>query len=317
MVTRVQHGTAEHLTIAAQYAAGNLGQGPAPDAPSTRVHTGAISITAGDQEARSSGSVTRHSVSFGGTPGGSVAATLQNVNGRQTVELIPGNPATRTDIRAAVRDGLVQRGAGGRWEDASGKDAAVQAMQQPQQAPEEAPQIAPEDAAIFDPAVDAQWDADIASIPQGAYDSAVASTIGMLVNGGNVDSTARNLAEAAGLEPADAEALLDAGYSFYGNQVTAALAPLGIAGDRLDQFIDGLSKRQGAYQDAVQKLVYSRDLSGFRTAAVEFLRHNPGPEVDGFKAAGFETTQDVHTGETLLRRAGSSHWVTMAQLAKV
>lgn len=314
---RVQHGTAEHLNIAAQYAAGNLGQGPAPDAPSTRVHTGAISITAGDQEAQSSGPVTRHFVSFGGTAGGSVAATLQNVNGRQTVELIPGNPATRTDIRSAVRDGLVERGAGGRWEDAAGKDAAVQALQEPQQAPEEAPQVHPEDAAIFDPAVDAQWNADIAHVPQGAYDAAVASTIGLLVNGGNLDSTARNFAEAAQMEPADAEALLDAGFSFYGNQVTAALAPLGITGDRLDAFVEGLEKNQRVYQDSVQRLVHSRDLSGFRTAAVEFLRHNPGPEVDGFKAAGFETTQDVHTGETLLRRPGSTHWVTMAQLAMV
>lgn len=317
MITRVQHGTAEHLTIAAQYAAGNLGQSPARDAPSTRVHTGALRITAGDSEAANAGSVTRHAVSFGGSPGGSVAATLQNVNGRQSVELIPGNPATRTDIRSAVRDGLVQRGAGGRWEDTPGKDAAVQALQQPQQAPEAAPQVAPEDAAIFDPAAEAQWNADIEHIPQGAYDAAVASTIGLLVNGGNVESTARNFAEAAQMEPAEAEAILDAGYSYYGAKVTAAMAPLGISGDRLDKFIGGLEKNPGAYQDAIQRLVYSRDLSGFRTAAVEFLRHNPSPEVDGFKAAGFETTQDVHTGKTLLRRPGSSHWATLEELAKV
>ena len=49
--------------------------------------------------------------SYSGTAGGSVAATMQNIGGQRTVELIPGNPATRTSrrrglirIRAASRE---------------------------------------------------------------------------------------------------------------------------------------------------------------------------------------------------------------------
>lgn len=307
MTIRIQLGTNEDSTSTTPSAV-------QPQAL-TRVHEGAIRFTAGQQESGATGGVTRHVVSFAGTPGGSIAATLQTINGLQTVEMEPGNPASRTVVQAVAREGLIRRNAAGQWEDAP-RGIPNEATQSAPVQGEEVPDMRAEDAAIFDAQSEGEWNALIEPLPQFAYDRAVASTIGQLVAGGDLTNVVHGLAEASCIEPDQARALLEAGYSHYGKQVHKALAPLGIEGERMNAFIESLEKDQNRYHDAIQRLVYMRDLSGFRSAAVEFNRHNPSPLEGAARAAGMETSQDPTTGETLYR-FGSGPWVTMAQLAAV
>lgn len=268
MITRVQVGISEDITTTADST-------PAQPYESTKVHQGTVRYVAG-QESASTGGVSRHAVTFGGSAGGSVAETLRRVNGQQTVELIPGNAATRTDVHAAAREGLIRRNAAGQWEDAADQRAAVDALKQMDtEAPAQAHQLSPEDAAVFDQQSEAEWNALIEPIPQGAYDHAVAATIGHFVHGSDLGNIAHSFAEASGMEPAQALEFMNAGYTHYGTQVIRALAPLGIEGERMNAFVDDLARDQNRYHDAIQRLVYMRDLSGFREAAAAFNRRHP------------------------------------------
>lgn len=291
MVTKVSFGSFDNLSGVPQahqvqpvqghrMGAGlMLNQFPQPQdvqpAPSTRVHQGVHRITAGDDAPTTVG-VSRHVVSFSGTAGGSVADTLQNLNGTQTVELVPGQPATRTDVRTAMREGLIQRGLGGRWVDAAAAQAAVQeikAVDAAQPVPQDGP-----DGAAFNAQDDALWAEDIAPIPQGAYDAALASMTGIASRGaGDMQRTARALAEAAGMEPELAMDYLEQGYAHYERTVARAMAPLGIGEDRLEQFYSFCQRDQGRLQDAIQRLTHMRDLSGFRAMASTWVAKNPAP----------------------------------------
>lgn len=245
-------------------------------AQSIRVHSGVHRYTAGDADPTSVG-VTRHVVSFNGTAGGSVAETLQMVNGQQTVELVPGNPATRTQVQTALREGLIQRGIGGRWEDTSAQQPAVQALKALDE-PQAPPQQDGPDSAMFDPQDDALWAEDIAPLPQGAYDAALASMTGIVSRGaGDMERTALALAESSGIEPGLARDYLEQGYSYYEGAVSRSLAPLGIQGERLQAFYGYCQRDQGRLQDAIQRLTHMRDLSGFRQMAGAWLAKNPAP----------------------------------------
>lgn len=267
MITRVQVGISEEVTAADST--------PAQPHESIKVHQGTVRYGAGQESASVSG-VTRHVVTFGGAPGGSVAETLRTINGQQTVELIPGNAASRTVVHAAAREGLIRRNAAGQWEDVANQQATVEALKQMDSVPPaQTPELSPEDAAVFDQQTEAEWNALIEPIPQAAYDHAVAATIAHLVHGSDLDNIAHRFAEASGIEPAEAIDYLNAGYTHYGSQVIRALAPLGIEGERMNAFVDDLARDRNRYHDAIQRLVYMRDLSGFREAAAAFNRRHP------------------------------------------
>lgn len=292
MVTRISFGSADNLSGVPQSHDIQPAQGhrisnslslsnfPQPQdvqpAPSVRVHSGVHRYTAGDSDPTSVG-VTRHVMSFSGNAGGSVADTLQMVNGQQTVELVPGNPATRTQVQTAMREGLIQRGIGGRWEDTSAQQPAVQALKALDEPPAMPQQDGP-DSAMFDPQDDALWAEDIAPLPQGAYDAALASMTGIVSRGaGDMERTALALAESSGIEPELARDYLEQGYSYYEGAVSRSLAPLGIQGERLQEFYSYCQRDQGRLQDAIQKLTHMRDLSGFRLMAGTWLAKNPAP----------------------------------------
>jgi hypothetical protein len=173
-------------------------------------------------------------------------------------------------VDVAVKEGLLRRGAGGQLEDtAAGAQAGL-----PEAPPQEAPtEQSPEDAAVFDAEEDATWQQDVDPLPQHSFDGAVSSVIGLLVNGrGTAAQTAKALASSAGIEVADAEALIDAGFGHHAQMVNRALEPMGIKGADLDSYRAFISKTPGKYQHACQQLVHLRDVSVFREMAKEYLR---------------------------------------------
>lgn len=307
-ITRVSHVPAH---LADQLAEGNNNT-PAP-APTSRVYGEAVRYTNGQAEAEQIGQA-RHTLSQDGVAGGSVLATLRN-EGRlgQSVELIPGRAYSRTNVMQALRDGLLVRGADGRLQDSPNMAAAVESLQQGPA--EEQPTQADPGADAFTPDGDAAWQAAVDDLPQHAYESAVAAGVGVAAMGGDVGSVARSLVRNTGMEPSQAAALAQQGMDHFADAADRALAPMGITGDRLEAFYADLKGKPDQLQEAVQALVFQRDPSVFKKAAVTYLRQNP-PDMSMFTAAGYQMAIDPETGEMLTQR-GTGPWVKVSDLAKV
>lgn len=309
-LSRVQFGSARHLLAASASAA------PVEGGPSTRVHTGAMRFTNGDAEATTS-DLARHVQTYDGVPGGSILATLQRMGPAMTVEMEPGNPSSRTDVRIALREGLLMRNAAGHLEEVAGAklgrpgNAASGASSQGSEA-------APADpgAAAFDAQADERWAAEIAPMPQHAYDSAQARAVAFVANGsGTLDSMANALARDAAMEPARARQTIENGIRLHQQAAEKALAPLGLTGDRLQAFYADARQRGGILQDAIQKLAMQRDPSGLVNMARDWVERNPGPEVAELKAAGFEVARDPKAGGFLARKPGGG-WHPVASILK-
>jgi hypothetical protein len=282
--------------------------------PSSRVHQGTVRYIAGQEEV-SQGGVTRHAVSFDGVQGGSVLASLQRINGADTVELIPGVPASRTQIAHAVRDNLIRQIAPGVYEDVRSSDGTqrtlehVEAEQQAGQQQQQA-----ERAEYVDPQEEADWAADIADMPQVAYDVASASAIGAILRKDGFADTAKSLAQNANISPELATQYVEEGFAKGRRMVDRALAPMGLSGDRLAAFYQAAGERPHELQDAMQRLWWQNDASGFKAMAVAWKVANPG-DLSVFHKAGFETHVDRDTGDVMVKR-GSGPWVKTSALGK-
>lgn len=260
-VTRVQH-VPQHLAADHErQQAGTIGAEPVTVGPLTRVAGEVQRFTHGEAEAGSVG-VARHVVSFEGTAGGSVLATLQRSGPSQSVELVPGNPSTRTDVRTALREGLLVRNAAGQLEDAPALQQRVQDFDKGINAPE-VPQVVDHGADVFDPAVDAAWARDIADLPQSAYDTAQARAVAFLAHGqGTIEGMAGALARDAGLDPSAARELVENGLWVHQQAADKALSKVGLSGEALKAFYADARQRPGLLQDALQRLILQRDPAG-------------------------------------------------------
>lgn len=243
----------------------------------TRVIGGAHRITVGQENAEEHGGVSRHTVTHSGIQGGSVLATIRRDGPTQSVELIPGNPASRTDVRVALREGLLRLNDAGQLEDAAGQQDLVQQVgQEPQQQRRADP-----GAEVFDAKLDQMFAAEIEPLPQPAYDTTVARMVAHIAHGtGSVQDMAKALARDAGMEPAAAEELIRNGVWVHQQAVEKALAPMGITGERLQAFYAECKARPGLLQNAIQELVHARNPAAFVKLAQELEAANPGPDVE-------------------------------------
>lgn len=119
-----------------------------------------------------------------------------------TVELVPGVAGSRTFIRQALADGLIEPVGQGQYRDKGAAPGAAEGSPegQPEADLEESP-IDPGNG-VFDPQEDADWNAAIEPLPQSAYDATAASvTVAVLSGADNLDRAAANLAEQAAFLP--------------------------------------------------------------------------------------------------------------------
>ena len=280
-------------------------------AESTRVHGAALQFIEGQEQVRTS-EVARYSVSHSGTHGGSVMATWQIQGpGHRTVEVRPGDSTSRTRVEAAVRQGLLREVSPGRFEDVAA--TAVPAARPDAGATEQAAADERDagGAEAFDTEDVADWDSALKPLPQAAYDAAAASATLAAVTGGDLGSAIRGLVGNTGMEPEQARLYVEAGVAVHERAVAAAVAPLGITGERLESFYSAVREQPAKLQDAIQRLTQQRDTSGFRKMAAEFNRHQPA-DVSMWTGAGFETHVG-HGGELLVKRPGGD-WVRAADL---
>jgi hypothetical protein len=287
---------------------------PSQAAPSARVHGEVTRFNFGGEAAETTSKTATYAHSTAGVTGGSVLSTLDRQGTAQTVELIPGVPSSRTTVAAALRDGLLVRDAAGNLQDAPDVQQKVEAMQQgPEQ---KQPQEADPGAGVFDATDDADWNAAIEPLPQPAYDAAVAGGISAVLGSGDLEQTAKALAANAGIEPELARQYVDEGSQMYQRVVDRSLAPLGLEGDRLQEAYAFMRESPQRLQDAIQRLVHTRDPGGFKELALDFRVARPdSAQLALFKSAGMETRVDRDTGDIMVR-VGQGGWRRGADLLK-
>lgn len=204
----------------------------------------------------------------------SVMATFQRIRGMETVELSPGDPTSRTVVPMALKLGLIEDLGGGRYRDArrpfehapSAVAAAEteQVVEQQQQAHQE---FAGPDEGFFNAEEDKAYAQDIADIPQGAYDSAVALATVASLDGTDLSKVEERLSKQAGMARETAAQLVGAAYDMYRETVVRAMVPEGISVDQAPAFFAYCRTRPRELQNAIGKLTAGRDLSGFRQLA--------------------------------------------------
>ena len=281
-------------------------QAPAHEA--TRVHTGAIKMGPGGEV--TSASTARHVHTDAGTAGGSVMATLRT-GANPSVLLIPGDESSRTSLVVAEREGLIRRNAAGRYEDVVAPVADQAAPQGQRPATTEQPAEDPSAGAV-DHEEESLWAEDIADMPQHAYDAAAASMVNVVAHGtGSIEDAAKALAVNAGIAPELAREYVQEGYGLHERIVARAVGPLGITGDKLQEFYDATRSNPARLQDAIQRLVHTRDVGGFKALAAEWKAQTADLSV--WKANGFQAAVDPQTGDVLVQR-GIGPWIKASDL---
>ena len=240
---------------------------------STRVYGGTLSYTNGDAAAVESGGIARYVAGFGGTPGGSVWETRQQQGQHLTVQLEPGNEASRTQVSIAVKEGLLKRAVDGGYEDTG--NAAVQALKQRINTPEEAPAEAQGDPAVFDAEDEADLQRALTEVPQHAYDVTQASVMAAVMQGEDLSKASARLATEARMDPQTAADYVHAGHAVWERAVARAVALRGISAAEKPAFYEFARSQPSQLQNALQRMVYMKDPGGFDGLAAEWLRHNP------------------------------------------
>lgn len=301
-------GFVDHESLAAHQLP--TAQDPAREHIASRVHTGAIRVTVG--HGLQDMGVSRYVVGRDDAAPSTVAQSFRQMGPQGSVQLIPGDETSRTDVRTAARMGLIRQDEHGRWIDVA---SVQQAQQAPQQAQEEQQQQDP-GAEYFSPEDDATWAQMIDPLPQQAYDSSVARAMGLIAYGtGSLQSVANALARDGGIEPSRARELVEDGIEVHRRAVVNALAKEGMDESRAAEFFASVKSRPDALHAALQRLTMGRDVGGFVELARAFEVANPSAEVKALEAMGFEVSRDPQGKELMARPRGSGrNWVSAKAL---
>jgi len=245
-----------------------------------RVSSGVTKLTigsAGSSNSIEQSGVTRHNT-FHDRNTSSVMGTMQRVNGVDTVELQPGNSASRTNIKQALKDGLVTPIGNGLYANAS-EGRGYQPTQQPQQQPaantgDTTEQLQADPGfGVFIPEEDAQFQAWIDPLPQHSYDAASAGvTAAVLAGDDGFAKSAGMLAESAGIEVAEALNYVEEGYALHERHVAREAAAMGVT-DKQGYYQWLRESKPHQLHRAIQALSAARDVSPFRLLALEYTRH--------------------------------------------
>lgn len=246
---------------------------PALDLAQSRVYSGVTRHGTG-QEPEQTG-VTRYAVSHDGVEGGSVLATMARAGTAQTVELIPGQPWTRTSVAVALKEGVLVRGPGGVLQDArtaDGQQKTAATQQAEQQATPQAQQQAAADElhGVFNQQEDAAFAAEMGTVDQHAYNSAIGAGIKDMVLGGDFASAAGRLVE-NGVEPGKAAEQVENARWYFQQITDRAVTKAGLNEAQREAFYADLRNQPGRLQNALQYLTRGRDVSHFQAYAREWL----------------------------------------------
>lgn len=288
-----------------------------PHTPMARVYGGAIRHTTGQDKATTIAHG-RHSEPIAGTAGASIVSTLQGRYGpSESVELQPGNPASRTSVDSAVNLGLIRKDEAGNW-----VDAATDGAPTPAEADRDQEEQGAADAEVFDADAFRAYADAIAPLPQTAFDVAQAHAMAGVFEGQTLSQVAAEVGHrlatesGIGLEPSRAAEVVRQGVQYHESTVARVAAQEGIDASMKDAFYESLRKgNQAGLQDALGKLLYQGDPSGFRALAKAYAVATPSPEARALQEAGWEVSRTADGWVT--RPANSTgNWVPVAELVR-
>lgn len=246
--------------------------------PTTRVVNGAARVI-GRGEVEQHGGTVRHTVSHDGHEGGSVLATLARAGMTQSVELIPGQPSSRTSVAVALREGVLVRLHDGRLADArtaagaqrtlATNEAEKQAHAE-QQAAATAQQEAADLAGVFNAEEDAQWRTEMGAIPEHAFATATARIVKAVTLGESFDAAAAALSRDTGMSPDEALRVVETGYNLQNQIVTRAVQKVGVTDELMPGFFEHALKEPGRLQHAMNALMHTRDVRPFMDLGREY-----------------------------------------------
>ena len=273
----------------------------------TRVHTGTTRF--GGIGVAESVAFASHQTPITGTVNGSVVATLQS-GSRASVELIPGDPTSRTLVAVAEREGLIRLNDAGRWEDIQklqGQPAVAQASQQGPEETTDQTTDAEASMGAFCPSLAADWAADIADLPQGAFDSAQSSMIGVIALGsGSLEDTAMSLARnVPGMSPELAREHIDGGLYVHQQAADKAMSQI-VGGHELEAMYAAFRDQPQKLMPAIQALALSHDMRPLKAMAIEWKARNT--DVSIYEKMGMQASVDRTTGDVLVQR-GTGPWM--------
>lgn len=260
--------------------------------PLSRVYTGAIRHTVGTDEAQQHASG-RYSAPISGSKGDSVMATLSKWGTSPSVEMQPGNPASRTTLEVAASMGLIRKDEAGNWVDAASAAEQASAFERTtlQEPPEQEQQP---DSVEVDRNLKIAFDDAIAPLPQRAFDVAQAHAVAGVLERQPLSQLiaevgTRLATDVGGMEPEQGAEVVQRGYSLYEGAVARIAEAEGIPATDKPAFYKALREGpSGRLQDALQRLIYSGDAGGFRELAREYSNANPTGDVAFLKSLGWE-----------------------------
>jgi len=221
-----------------------------------------------------------YTVPTDGQAGQSVLETYADRHGSPTVEMIPGNPASRTLVDVAIREGLLRRGPGGVLEEVKGSQGTPQNLsekqaeeterqQLEQQAAEQAQAEALE--GVFSEAEDAQWREAFADLPEHAVTASGSRIVNALVLGTEVENAYKGLSQDTGLDPAKAAELVEHAFNLQAAIVDRAVAKVGVTSQLKGAFFESLRDQPGQLGNALQRLIHARDVTPFQQLGREWI----------------------------------------------
>lgn len=271
-----------------------------PVSQQVRVRGERLVYNAGSGEGVQSTGRATYAVNTDGAAGDSITSTLRRDGPHMTVELEPGVPGSRTQIDVALREGLIRKNAMGLYEDVTPTTSGAAPLDDTEHLGR--PHAAP-DEPYFSRDEDAAWAQAVAPLSQGGHDAAVASSIAAIVQGSGLDQVALDLARRDPMEPSHAATLIAQGRSMFQAVADRALHDMGLEGDQLVLAYEHMRSQPQQLHDAVQKLVYRRDLSAFRELAIQYKTRAAEPVLSAMQKAGFDTYLDRDTGDVMVRGA--------------
>lgn len=208
-------------------------------------------------------------VSHAGHLGGSIATTLSRAGASLSVELVPGNPSSRTDARIAVSLGLIEPDGQGGFRDTAKAQAQAQeqaAQAQTQQATEEAASTGD-----YDPTTVEAWNEAAGQLPSHAHDTAVFRGIEVAATGQGLDNMVQALAKDGNMSAEDAADFVSYGAAMHQAAADKALSRIGLQGEDLKAAYAWMrSAEPGLLRHAVQQLVLAGDSSVFRQLGMSY-----------------------------------------------
>uniref|UniRef100_Q47HY4 Uncharacterized protein n=1 Tax=Dechloromonas aromatica (strain RCB) TaxID=159087 RepID=Q47HY4_DECAR len=292
---------------------------PQPGEVNNRVIGGTVSLVQGQQATefstyRASESDLAPSSEKGmmGTVRNNGGFITTNVTPNSTIE-IPG--FGRTSVKVAESLGYLTRTGDGRYVETSrlGKDEGSSeggTLEESKGTPNDAPDNGAE---LFGSGFEAEYGELIKDVPQGVYDSLLASAnvhIGEGLDLGSIsEKLAPRLASSMGIEPKAAAAMLDEGSMIWQAQADIAVERHGADPDDFYQW--ARDNRKNELQQAVNGHLFQRSTKGYTTLVNDYF-DNTIPTVAALKAGGIPVTEKG--GEVMVKLKG--HWMSVGAAVK-